>query len=156
MKSFEKKCRDCGGHYIGGRQRWYCNSCLAQHRAESSDRWRKANPEQYRAINTKRFRNWRRKHPVEAKRRQKNLNLKRMYGISLEKYQAIINSQNNQCKLCGINFDTLSPKFIHVDHDHISGKVRSILCHHCNTGLGAFKEDVALLEDAIKYLESFL
>lgn len=40
-----------------------------------------------------------------------------------------------------------------LDHDHITGEFRGYLCHHCNTGLGNFKDDLSILNRAKKYLE---
>lgn len=39
-----------------------------------------------------------------------------------------------------------------IDHDHASGRVRGVLCHHCNLALGHFKDDPELLTRAIRYL----
>ena len=39
------------------------------------------------------------------------------------------------------------------DHDHKTGNAREWLCDSCNTGLGRFKDDIALLQRAIEYLE---
>ncbi len=41
-----------------------------------------------------------------------------------------------------------------VDHDHVTGKIRNLLCFDCNTGLGCFRENIAMMKSAIKYLES--
>jgi hypothetical protein len=51
-----------------------------------------------------------------------------------------------QCVICG------SEEKLVVDHDHISGQVRGLLCNHCNRGLGHFKDDPMLLEFATQYL----
>lgn len=51
-----------------------------------------------------------------------------------------------ECVICGSN------EALVVDHDHVSGKVRGMLCGHCNRGLGHFKDDPELLEFARIYL----
>ena len=57
------------------------------------------------------------------------------------------------CFQCGLCFKVV--KRLVVDHDHKTGKIRSLLCTLCNTGIGQFKDDVELLKLAIKYLEHY-
>lgn len=55
---------------------------------------------------------------------------------------------------CGICKETFSEKQPpHVDHCHISGKVRGLLCGNCNRGLGIFRDSLGILENAKEYLK---
>jgi hypothetical protein len=80
--------------------------------------------------------------------------LKRMYGITQQDYDKMLLEQNNQCAICG----TTEPKGRHtsnyfvVDHCHNSGKVRKLLCHHCNTSLGLLGDNINVIESMIEYL----
>jgi hypothetical protein len=79
----------------------------------------------------------------------------RRYGISAEQYQELFNAQNGVCAICG-NPETRIHKGVvarlSVDHDHITGTVRGLLCQPCNLGLGGFKDEIELLSNAIDYL----
>lgn len=81
----------------------------------------------------------------------------RVYNISLDDYDALFKKQKGVCAICklpprtvGRDGKTLTP--LHVDHDHENGAVRALLCHSCNTAIGHFNHDVALLQAAIEYL----
>jgi len=55
---------------------------------------------------------------------------------------------------CGVPFSGMDIKSLHVDHDHITGKVRGILCRSCNWLIGHSKEDPGTLESAAQYLRN--
>lgn len=74
------------------------------------------------------------------------------YGLSVEDYKRIFEDQGGQCAICG-NTLILHHKHTHVDHCHATDKVRGILCHGCNTGIGSLHDNVDLLRKAITYLE---
>lgn len=78
------------------------------------------------------------------------------YGITRKDYQAMIESQNYQCKICdGEGFlmrESHKSKLV-IDHDHETGEVRGLLCHNCNRGLGLFKDSAKNLKKAQDYLE---
>ncbi len=68
------------------------------------------------------------------------------YGLTLEQYQLMLLEANGKCKICNKEAD------LQVDHDHKTGKVRSMLCSACNVGLGRFGDKIELLSKAIEYL----
>ena len=82
------------------------------------------------------------------------------YGISVEEYHSMLEEQNYSCKICGLAESTYR-KRLSIDHDHSCcpgskscGKcVRGLLCHHCNAGLGNFKDNKELMLKAIDYLK---
>lgn len=76
----------------------------------------------------------------------------RRTGISIDQFMRMMSEQNNSCKICKIPSSALRTR-LHVDHCHISGKVRSLLCGNCNHLLGKAKESIAILKAAIEYLE---
>jgi hypothetical protein len=76
----------------------------------------------------------------------------RTYGLTLESYQVLLTSQNNACAICLTPFANLRKLHIHIDHDHLLEKVRGILCHNCNLGVGHFKDEPKLLKAAAIYL----
>jgi hypothetical protein len=72
----------------------------------------------------------------------------RQYGITKAEVNRLRESQDDRCAICG----DAGPE--HLDHDHESGRVRSLLCQRCNFGLGQFKDDPAVLQAAARYVET--
>ena len=85
--------------------------------------------------------------------KDKDIKLKRAYGIGYAEYLKMLEAQNGCCAICGTN-DTGNRKAFHVDHCHDTGKVRGLLCGNCNSGIGNLRDDIGLLQRAIAYLES--
>ena len=80
--------------------------------------------------------------------------LKHLYGIERGWYQKTFEAQGGKCAICGRNNSGRSnSKRFCVDHNHITGQVRGLLCHPCNSGIGKLKDDVDLLQKAIHYLQ---
>lgn len=65
--------------------------------------------------------------------------LKHAYGISIETYDTILKSQDGVCALCTKSCAT--GKRLAVDHCHSTGKIRGLLCSHCNRSLGAYEKN---------------
>lgn len=74
--------------------------------------------------------------------------IKHKYGLTKERYQHMFKVQGGRCAIC---LDPARSR-LYVDHCHDSGDVRGLLCHSCNTGLGAFKDDIHILSNAGVYL----
>jgi recombination endonuclease VII len=85
----------------------------------------------------------------------KNARLKRDFGITLDQYKKILETQEGQCALCGSTEPGRKDRFFAVDHCHITGKVRALLCLTCNVALGAAKDNPALLRKMADYIESY-
>jgi hypothetical protein len=84
----------------------------------------------------------------------KKNSLKRLYGITVEQYNEILTQQNGVCKICE---NPPTEQFsLSTDHCHETNKIRGLLCNSCNNGLGRFKDDISLMERAIKYLKGEL
>jgi len=73
---------------------------------------------------------------------------RREYGLTEEEYNNMVLSQNNMCAIC----NKPSDRTLHIDHDHVTGKVRGLLCFNCNLGIGLLQEDLIILNRAIEYL----
>lgn len=87
------------------------------------------------------------KHP-DAK---KNQALKNTFGITLADYNEIFRNQEGKCKICDTPQTNLT-KALAVDHNHATGRIRGLLCHDCNLGIGFLKEQPALFDKAKAYL----
>jgi hypothetical protein len=84
--------------------------------------------------------------------RVKAYDSKRLYGITLENKADILAEQGGVCACCGSS-NPFTKNGFSTDHDHLSGKVRGVLCKHCNTGLGLLGDNIAGLEQALLYLK---
>lgn len=80
--------------------------------------------------------------------------IKGKYGISLEKYESIIEEQGGGCSIC-LKTEEEEGKRLSVDHCHETNKVRGVLCCNCNFGIGSLQDNLGLLANAYVYLEDF-
>ena len=95
--------------------------------------------------------------PDPSSRRAENLRLNLMrYGLTVEEYEARLAAQGGVCIICGMppkeNGQRAASR-LHVDHDHVTGANRDLICNNCNRGLGYFKDDPALMRAAAEYIE---
>lgn len=77
--------------------------------------------------------------------------------ISSNEFNNILNLQNGKCAICKkeeiTKFRDGRIKRLAIDHCHVTGYIRGLLCSNCNTSLGGFKDSIEYLKEAINYLE---
>lgn len=84
-----------------------------------------------------------RKHLSQNQRRAR-------YGLSPESFNKLFIQQFGACAICENFLDGHKPA--NVDHDHITGEIRGLLCRDCNLALGLFKDSGELLARAQAYV----
>jgi Autographiviridae endonuclease VII len=97
---------------------------------------------------------------AEGRLTQLNRNFTIRKKIGLEGYNQMVEEQNDLCAICKqkpfvkprLGYSTNTSKPLFIDHCHKTGKVRGLLCLHCNNGIGYFKDDINRLQSAIDYL----
>jgi hypothetical protein len=78
--------------------------------------------------------------------------LKRKYGMTEHEYNSMLSSQNSVCAIC-FKSDPYN-KRLSIDHDHVSGRTRGLLCTDCNRALGILRDDAERVESMMKYIRS--
>lgn len=73
----------------------------------------------------------------------------RTYGITVAEVEAMeARFDAHGCDLCGTKRGKAC-----IDHDHVTGIVRGILCQPCNTAIGVLGDTPEGLQAALDYLE---
>src|SRR5689334_6609340 len=93
---------------------------------------------------------YRKRNKREQSYAQKMYKIKTLYKISQLQFEEFLHEQNNSCAICKNEFKTIAEIF--VDHNHLTNKVRGLLCSNCNAALGMFKDNPSNLVSAIQYL----
>jgi hypothetical protein len=147
-------------------QRGTANSNTPEYKAAYMRGWRKRNPEKAKVISDRAYVKYRAHYIARASRWNKanplvhmsiiaRARIKRVYGLSPEQFFELWEKQNKSCAIClkpmQLGAHGLSGIDAQIDHDHISGKVRGLLCKLCNLRIGVL-ENTAWLPAARHYL----
>lgn len=92
---------------------------------------------------------WRLNNPGRARVDQ----LRYKFDMAPSDYQKLLDSQGGGCAICGRVGPDAENRSLSVDHNHLTGKVRGLLCGHCNRALGMLQESPKLLRAAADYIE---
>ena len=147
----------------------YCRACRKLRYAENiaaereRGRLRGQSPE-YRAAKSRHARAYEARVAASPEwsarvaRREREAAILRRYGITVEKYQALLAAQGGRCACCGRadqgrKWGGKHDLRLLVDHDHTTGEIRGLVCHRCNVGIGSLGDDVNGVRRALVYLE---
>lgn len=134
LSCFHKRKQSNDGHD------WSCKDCANLYKNK------------YTADNIEKIRKTKREHSSRMyQTRGKNNHLKRTFGITLDQYNQMFQSQGGRCGICEVHQTELT-KALCVDHCHKTSKIRGLLCDLCNRGLGSFRDSENLFISAAKYI----
>jgi hypothetical protein len=160
----------------------YCVDCRPIINRRRAKEWREQNPERYaethgryraksenrekarqranewydknRERASERGKRYREMHKEQIANRNRWYQIKATYGMDRLDFDDMLERQDGVCA----NVECPNPgngeKLLHIDHDHATGKIRGLLCFHCNVALGHVEDSIDALRGLIKYLES--
>lgn len=131
------RCRACT--IAAGKTRLQNNPTARQKAYAAHKRWYDADPEfGFKAVRSGRLKS---------------------YGITASQLVQLYENQEGLCAICSKLMLFESPgkragmRNACIDHDHTTGKVRGLLCGHCNTSIGRLNDSARLCRNAAQYLE---
>lgn len=160
LSGYQLRCHLCK---IDKDRKWKFNH-REQH-IEASTKWKKQNREKVniqtredRKKNPEKYRKWTKEYRDRVGDWRITQDIISYFGLTLEQYNKLFEDHDNLCGICK-NPETRKSRTpgkicrLSVDHCHITGKIRGLLCGACNTAIGKFKDDISLMEKAIEYLK---
>lgn len=106
--------------------------------------WRQENPDRLKFHQMTHYK--KNRHRVRASQRNAK------YSLAKDQFRTMMANQEGLCAICEESFQP--DKQFAVDHSHMTGKIRQLLCSRCNTGIGQFLDDPMLVERAMHYLNA--
>lgn len=79
-------------------------------------------------------------------------NIKKKYGLTVKEFRELEAEQDYKCNCCGISKEQTQQKELCVDHDHLTGEIRGLLCLQCNAGIGMLGDNLEGVQKAYDYL----
>jgi hypothetical protein len=139
---YQGTCLDCTALIT---KTWYLAN--TQRKAETDKQYEERNP--MRKSASRRLRQ--QIEPYRVAIEELEHNMRNRYDITLEEYGHMFNDQQGLCKICGHSHIEFARGLV-IDHNHVTGYVRGLLCDPCNRAIGYLKENVNTLQSAINYI----
>jgi hypothetical protein len=138
--------------YVNSRNRLYykVHPKYKKHLITYNKNWRKNNKDKV----IKMQKNFKKTHPNY----QKNWIFKYTYGIDKKTFKKMISLQNHKCAICQKKFNYDNRLNIPcLDHNHLTNKIRAVICWGCNAGIGFLiaDNDESILLNAVKYVRKY-
>lgn len=101
------------------------------------------------------YRQYRENNKATILPKQKDCDLRKKFGITLEQFNQILEEQNGVCAICGKKETRVcrgTKCRLSVDHNHETGKIRELLCSNCNVMLAKCNENIEWLDKIKNYI----
>ena len=160
MRKIDGTPEEVAAHKKRVKQEWYKRNrdisiARAKTRRAGSDEWRRQNRERVNAVEY--YRKATTEKGLEGTVHATLMRRFAKFGLTLDQYHAMAEAQDFQCFICGeVPEDNYggSHDGLHIDHHHVTGRVRGLLCGGCNVGIGMLKDSPEVCELAAHYLRS--
>lgn len=143
---------------LNGKRRRLSGECKPCHRQRYKMRgdWKRRPRELVYPVYRKRYLA-RRSDPANVeidRQRNRDHHRRKVYNIDADTFNRMSSEQKGKCAICKKSPQVSNKRtyVLNVDHSHSTGKVRGLLCFHCNSGLGKFRDNPELLQAALGYL----
>lgn len=100
----------------------------------------------------KQTRKWKSENFDKKKEANIRWHLSKRYGITIEQYNELLKKQKDCCAICDKHKDEFKVRLA-VDHNHITGEIRGLLCTFCNHRLIGRHRDGNLLRKMAEYVD---
>lgn len=149
-KHYGKPRSECKPCHSASSKRW--NDKNKDHRSKYVKVWHAEN----KAVVSGHKRKYEQNMSPEQKARRKDYHywrhLRLNYGVTPEIYAAMLKAQGGLCALCCKPGRTGRNGKMDVDHCHTTGRVRGLLCRHCNIALGILGDTPERMEIVMTYV----
>lgn len=85
----------------------------------------------------------------------RNYYLVKTYGITADEYDVILARQGGGCAICGATRGAVDRESLCVDHNHVTGVVRGLLCLRCNFSVRDLGDDLDLARKTMEYIQAW-
>jgi hypothetical protein len=159
------ECRECMRLSEKNRPKREYKGSFAEYHRNHAKEWRRQNSaalnekiREDRKNNPEKYREWERNKRYKDVEKSRYLDVLKKHKITSSDYENMFNSQDGVCAICNKEEVRLSRNGVTItrlviDHCHSTNKIRGLLCHLCNTAIGKFKDNIELLQAAIRYLK---